>query len=195
MAAVNSSWPLVRQRKHSSRHTTAPPQKTLPVFVEEKRDEALLKEFGRKRIQFLLVFDILKHRRPMTDYEWQQKTLSAHPSFAELMPSKHKSDDAGWEIADAIDHVLLLPMQRCLAEVEFIGISVDASCAVDNVDYLNLEARVWFNSELHLFFVCMKALGEDCAAVRQEKLVLEGLSEFGGVKFDRIEEETRSGGC
>ena len=107
-----------------------PPQKTLPVFIEEKKDEALLKDFEGKRIQFLMVFDILKHHRPMRDYEWQQETLAAHPSFAELMPSKHKTDDAGWEIVEAIDEVLLVHMQRCPAEAEFIGISVDASCAL-----------------------------------------------------------------
>ena len=32
-----------------------------------ERDEALLKDFEGKRIQFLMVFDILKHHRPMTD--------------------------------------------------------------------------------------------------------------------------------
>lgn len=53
-----------------------------------------MKDFERKKIPLLMVFDIFEHHRPMADYERQQQTLATHPFFAALMPVKYKTDDA-----------------------------------------------------------------------------------------------------
>ena len=67
-------------------------------------------------------------------------------------------------------------MQDLLAAAEFFCLTVDASVASDNADYLNVESRLWCDGELHLLFLCLQPGGQDCSAAAQEKTLLHALA-------------------
>jgi hypothetical protein len=98
--------------------------------------------------------------------------LTANPNFEVHMPRKHRSDDAGWQFADAINDVILDETRGLLASADFFSITVDASAAVDNTDYMNIEVRFWHDGSLRLAFICMKAIGMDPSAKGQKKTML-----------------------
>ena len=112
----------------------------------------------------------------MMDYEWMQNTLAAHSEVGALIPSHHRTDNSGWAIAEAMNASLVRRMHDLLAAAEFFYLTVDASVASDNTDYLNVEARLWCNGELHLLFMCLQPLGQDCSAAAQEKTLLHALA-------------------
>ena len=105
-----------------------------------------------------------------------QNTLAAHSVIGRHMPDMHRTDNSGWAIAEAMDKVLIRRMQDLLARVDFFSLTVDASVATDNTDYLNVEARLWCDGELHLLFMCLQPLGQDCSAAAQEKMLLDTLA-------------------
>jgi hypothetical protein len=127
------------------------------------------KQFQNKLIQFMTCFQLMKHHRPMSDYEWHLQTLNSHPVISETMPEKHVSRTAAWEIADAMNAVVLRHTKNKLEEAEFFSLSIDASTAVDTTDYFNIESRFWHDLELHLGFVCMTDIGEDPSAAGPKK--------------------------
>ena len=147
---------------------------------------AMQKEFEKKLVQFMLIYGTMKKNRPMTDYEYDHRLLKAHPSINDIMPRQHATDFSGWEMADAMNSVLVKEMQCLLARADFFSLTVDASTAIDNTDYLNIEARLWYGGRLHFLFVAMRPLGTDCTAASQEELLMETMTsdEFGGICRD-----------
>jgi hypothetical protein len=147
------------------------PNKKLETAVREGASKAEDKEFKWKEIQFRLIFALLKHFRPMTDAEWLQKALKLHEKIGELMPAKHCSDNAAWEIADAMAAVVERVMQSILSDAEFFSLTVDASARTNNDDMFNIEARVWHGGQLHLVFISMEKLGLDTTAEGHKKVL------------------------
>lgn len=113
------------------------------LFGTANMNEVEKKEFARKEIQFRIIFDILQHHRPMTDYEWLQDMLAAHPTLKKtnFIPKKHVSDNSGWDIADAMNAVMVKSLQDLVEKAPFLSISIDASAAENNRDYLDIETR------------------------------------------------------
>jgi len=155
----------------------------------EGASQALMKIFNRKRVQFKLVFHCLKNHRPMVEYESLQQVLATEPKFVEGMPKKHLSDDSGWSMAEAINHVLVTHMKDLLKKATAFSITVDASAAVNRTDYLNVEARLFHDGELHLVFICMKKLGLQTSARQQMNCLLTALAEFAEVSLEDLQKK------
>ncbi|KAL4523095.1 hypothetical protein Ndes2526A_g07807 [Nannochloris sp. 'desiccata'] len=177
------------KRKKQAATNAGENQKTLVATFRDGAPVADQKEFERKLIQFMLVFGLLKHHRPMTDFEWLQKLLAVHPVVQEVMPLKHLTDNSGWEIADSFDAVLVEDMQQTLKDCDFFSITIDASAAVNHVDYLDVEVRLWHNNELRLLFIGMEEVGLETTAEQQEELLLKCLSDFAEVTEDVLKKK------
>ncbi|KAL4516542.1 hypothetical protein Ndes2526B_g05133 [Nannochloris sp. 'desiccata'] len=153
-------------------------QKTSVVdIVRNAEKEVLLKEFQRKRIQFKVLFNILKHARPVTDYEWWDETLRSDDNFAPFMPAMHIGDDSGWEMVEAMASVAMDHTRKLIEKSKYFSVTVDASTAKDNVDYMNLQARAWAEGKLHNCFLGMKPLKQRTNAEGQVEIIMETLPE------------------
>ena len=164
-------------------------ERNIADVLKEVSQTAQLNEFNRKRIQFKLVFHNLKHHRPMLDYERMQDLLATEPGIKQLMPRKHMTDDAGWEMAEAIDRVLIKRMRYLLKEATAFSLTIDASAAVNRTDYLNVEARLFHGNDLHLVFICMKKLGLQTSAQQQLNVLLTALADFAEVSLKDLQKK------
>lgn len=149
--------------------------KSVVQMVLDGEEPQLQQEFDRKLIQFQLVFNLLKHARPVTDYLWLQETLRANAHTCGAVPGMHCGDNAAWEIADAIAEVAREHTRTLIQKSTSFGLTLDASAAVDNVDYMNLQARAWAEGKLHNCFLGMEPLGLRTTAAGQFELVMEAL--------------------
>ena len=176
----------------------ANPEKSVVQWMLEGEGTALDAEFEHKLIQFMLAFGILKNARPMVDYEYQQEILLANPKTRDCMPTRHSSDDLGWEIAEALAEVTLKDTRNLVKDCAAFGLTLDASAAIDNVDYMNLEARVWAEGRLHLAFLELRPLGLRTSAAGQFELVMEALPEILDMSVGELERKLSaiaSDGC
>jgi hypothetical protein len=89
-------------------------------------DEAL----QQKKAQFAAVFTILGAGRPMLAYEEIQPLMK----FLQTphVHSMHRSDNAGWEIAESLAAVVRDEQKKVLASAQFLSISMDESTDVSS---------------------------------------------------------------
>jgi hypothetical protein len=94
----------------------------------------------QKKNQFTTIFYLLDKLRPMTDYESMQPLLEymGTPNLHSL----HKSDTAGWDIADVINEVLLEGDKERVRNARFFAFSVDTSTDNTNTDMYNMELYI-----------------------------------------------------
>lgn len=98
--------------------------------------------FNMKELQFRSVFHLLKNRRPITDYEFTLPFLEV--CRCPPISDKHRSDTSAWEMAEAIDEVLVNLLRNEVAHVDFLGLSFDES---DNL--MDLEVYFWAPGKLN----------------------------------------------
>jgi hypothetical protein len=99
-----------------------------------------VRERRRKLVQFRIVFWLLAHGRPMNDYEAVQE-LMVQLEVPEC-PQRHWSVGAGWEMADAIAHVLGEHTKSVMREAHYFLLSADEVSTSDNQSWLSLHAYI-----------------------------------------------------
>lgn len=57
------------------------------------------------------------------------------------MPSAHWSDNAGWEISESLNAVLIDDLKTRLTAAELFTVTIDESAANDQTEYLSLELQ------------------------------------------------------
>ncbi|KAJ9528750.1 hypothetical protein QJQ45_020653 [Haematococcus lacustris] len=116
--------------------------------------------------QFSCVLYLLRLGRPMTDLEAMVKMLRKikHTAVAKA----HWKDNAGWQMAEAIDAVYQEADKDLLNSAQFISISKDEATTVDNMAVMCVHAYVLVDFERKQIFLALKelvALGTDGASV------------------------------
>jgi hypothetical protein len=99
-----------------------------------------MRERRRKLVQFQIVFWLLAHGRPMNDYEAVQE-LMAQLEVPEY-PQCHWSVRAGWEMVDAIAHVLEEHTKSVMKEAHYFSLSTDEVSTSNNQSWLSLHAYI-----------------------------------------------------
>lgn len=59
------------------------------------------------------------------------------------LPPAHCSIKSAWTIADSINDAHVVSDMALLAEVNYVGIAVDESTSIDNVQFLDVDASFW----------------------------------------------------
>ncbi|KAJ9513216.1 hypothetical protein QJQ45_029520 [Haematococcus lacustris] len=108
--------------------------------------------------QFTCVLHLLRLGRPMTDLEPMAKLLTAikHTAVAKA----HWKDNAGWQIAEAVDAVYQEASKELLDAAHFISISLDEATTVDNMAVMCVHAYVLVGFERKQIFLALKEVKE-----------------------------------
>ena len=83
---------------------------------------------------------LTKHPCSLFSYE---RLLEYLDSINAEVGDKHRSDNAGWEIAEAIAAVLLEDLRSQVAQSEFFALTLDESKALNHTEYLCQEVVYW----------------------------------------------------
>jgi hypothetical protein len=92
---LSSNQHIRNERVFFACHTTSIVQQLIQGQLVEKK---------KKLVQFQMLFWLLPEGRPMTQYAAFKELLTqlSLPNF----PHKHWSSDSGWEVAEALAHVV-----------------------------------------------------------------------------------------
>ncbi len=72
----------------------------------------------------------------MTDYESMHKLTYFLEATQHI--EKHRSDSCGWEVAKAIDAVMIEQLFSAMEKSPFCFFSVDETASIDTVEYLSV---------------------------------------------------------
>ena len=95
------AWQQHKQQLALQQEQRAP---SIASYLQAAGAEVLRQKF----IQFAAVLHILRHQRPMLAYQQQQELHQLYHTqgLTHLMPRKHWTDDAGWEMAEIMTLVV-----------------------------------------------------------------------------------------
>jgi hypothetical protein len=99
-----------------------------------------LVEKKKKLVQFQVLFWLLSEGHPMTQYA-AFKELLTQLSVANFS-RKHWSPDSGWEMAEALAHVVSETTKSILKQASFISVSADEVTMIDHESWLSVHAYV-----------------------------------------------------
>ncbi|KAJ9520685.1 hypothetical protein QJQ45_007546 [Haematococcus lacustris] len=126
------------------------------TVARHQRDERrnMLLEDPEIVTQFSCVLYLLRLGRPMTDLEAMVKMLTKikHTAVAKA----HWKDNAGWQMAEAIDAVYQEANKELLNSAQFISISLDEATTVDNMAVMCVHAYVLVDFERKQIFLALK---------------------------------------
>ncbi len=97
-----------------------------------------------KKVQFVVVFYLLKEGRPLINYE----SLKDLFCFFKIknMPRKHWFDNVGWEMVESIHDVVLECTKEVIKESPFLALFVDEVTTFDTKSWNSIHGYVLENS-------------------------------------------------
>jgi hypothetical protein len=149
-------------------------------------------ERSRKQVQFVLVMDILKRGRPMSDYPLAQ-TLLQFLNYE--LPKKHWGENSGWEIASSLKWAIEEQIREDIKRANFISISCDEVTSTANESWISIHVylcETWARKPLLL---CCKQISVDCNAENVAQIVIEALMVEGGMTKAEIGQKLISFGA
>jgi hypothetical protein len=111
-------------------------------------------------------------------------------------PRKHWSEPAGWEIANALAHVISEKMKETLVKANYVAISCDEVTTVDNQQWLCIHAYTCSSAKTrdsHLLFLGRVTEGGNANNLKE--MILFALRYHGGLDGDQIAQKVISFGA
>lgn len=97
-------------------------------------------EKRKKLVQFQVLFWLLSYGRPMTQYHAFQELLIrlVVPNFRR----KQWFADSGWEMAEALAHVVYESTKTALKQASFISVLANEVTMIDHESWLSVHAYI-----------------------------------------------------
>jgi hypothetical protein len=164
--------------------------KNQELFVSRKADTVLqmvrntiVGESRRKFVQLAMLFHVLSHGCPMMEYEALRDLLKCLKT--KHLPTKHWSDNSGWELAEYMHLVVLEKLKATVRSARFIAISCDEVTSCDSGQWLSLHAYVivdWIRVPVLLHLSKIQDQGADALT----EVIIRALMSEGGLSREEI---------
>ncbi len=99
-------------------------------FVLQKVVNGVVGEKRKKLIQFAILFHLLKHGRPMLEYEAHKELFDF--LNLEVNPKMHWIDLVGWAITQHMHNIILEAIISIITGVRYISLTCDEMSTIDN---------------------------------------------------------------
>jgi hypothetical protein len=159
------------------------------VIVREP--PVITREMSKKRLQFVVIMDLLKRGRPMLDYA---NSFNLFDFLRFDLPKFHWSDDAGWEIADSLKAVVDGKLKDTVKESSFFSVSCDEVTTIANESWISIHIYVVQNFARVPILLCCKHILEDCNAENLARIITDSLIREAGLNRREIAEKMISFG-
>ncbi len=146
--------------------------------------EGLQGENKRKGVQFSTLFELLRHGRPMCDYE-RTMTLFLHLKVKNV-PKKHWSETSGWEMSEHMHGCVLSALKSAVQSAFYIAISADEVTAVDNTGWIGVHVYTVERWEMIPHLLHLSLLGEDGGTDHLTNVIMDALVDEGGLTREEI---------
>jgi hypothetical protein len=144
----------------------------------------MIVERSRKRVQFGTIFNLLSQDCPMLEYE---ASLSLF-KFLNLpgIPKLHWSDNAGWEMADAMFGQVLKQNKVVIQSANYLAISCDEVTTIDNQSWISIHVYFVHNWCRIPLLVGLEKIIESPSASNLTKILVSCLEKTGGIDKEQI---------
>jgi hypothetical protein len=133
----------------------------------------------RKEVQFDVLFYLLSHGRPMTEYEGMRALLEN--LGVPKLPKKHWSDNSGWEMAESILQIIKQKTAEMVGAARYVAITCDEVTIVDCQSWISIHAYIVRDWEHYPILLRLERVVDGAGAENIIKTVLSALEDDGNL--------------
>ena len=154
--------------------------------IQAQVAESTVRDRKKKWIQFVTLLHLLIRGRPITDYE--QMYVLYETLKLKNNPHHHWSDCSGWEMAEAIERVVLKKTKEVMQGATFFSLSCDEVTSVDCQSWISVHGyivRDW--KRIHVLLTLERVV-EGGIADNLTAVIVNVARAYGGLTEQKIRE-------
>ncbi len=134
---------------------------------------------GKKYIQFVAIWHLLKQGCPMTNFERLKWLFQVFKGGK--LPPKHWSNSTSWTMVEAMHNIILRATQNVMQKSLFIFVNCDEVTTIDNQSWLFIHVYVTEEWKRVLILLNLQYVVDGTTFDNLTSFIVTNLMEFGGL--------------